>query len=142
MRLQEAQAVKELSLEEMVADLVDARAALKAQEEAIWYLERAVTEGMQERGATVVRTPAGEATLTTPVTYDYGILAGLREITPPDDLVGYTPEREVLKREPERWNMTQAKTLGRLSHDHAAIIEDAKIEGNPRVKFTEKKGAK
>jgi len=46
----------------------------------------------------------------------------------------------VVKREPEKWNMTQAKTLAKLSHDHAAIIEDAKMEGNARVKFTEKKG--
>ena len=55
-------------------------------------------------------------------------------------MVGYTPEREVVKVEPERWNMTQAKTLAKLSHDHAAIIEDAKIYGNPKVKFEMKKG--
>ena len=57
-------------------------------------------------------------------------------------MVGYTPEREVVKVEPEKWNMTQGKTLAKLSHDHAAIIEDAKIHGDPRVKFTEKKGAR
>jgi len=140
MRLQEAQAVTELSLEEMVGELVGARAALKGQEEAIWYLERAVIEGMQERGATVVRTDGGEATLTTPVSYDYGILARLREITPPDDLVGYTAEHDEVRRVPEKWNMTRAKTLAHLSHDHAEILCDAQIYGSPRVKLTEKKG--
>ena len=140
MKLAEAQRTINLSLEELVDELVEARAALKAQEQAVYYLERAVVEGMEDRGATVVRTDAGEATLTVPMSYDYAKLAALREITSPDDLVGYTPEREITKVEPERWNMTQGKTLARLSRDHAAIIEDAKIEGNPRVKFTEKKG--
>ena len=142
MRLQETQAVRDLSLEDLVGELVEARASLKSQEASVYYLERALVEGMEARGATVVKTDGGEATLTIPVSYDYGILAKLREITSPDDMVGYTPEREVVKREPERWNMTQAKALSKLSHDHAQIVEDAKIYGNPKVKFTEKKGAK
>jgi len=140
MRLSEAQRTINLSLEELVDELVEARAALKAQEQAVYYLERAVVEGMEDRGATVVRTDAGEATLTVPMSYDYATLARLREITSPDDMVGYTPEREVVKREPEKWNMTQAKKMARLSHDHAAIIEDAKIPGNPRIKFEAKRG--
>ena len=140
--LSEAQRTIGLDLEEMVTELVAARATLRAQEQAVHYLQRAVIEGMQDRGATVVKTENGEATLTTPVTYDYGTLARLREITSPDDMVGYQPDREVVKVEPEKWNMTQAKRLARLSHDHAAIIEDAKIYGDPRVKFTEKKGAR
>jgi len=140
MRLSEAQQVRDLTLEEIVGELVQARESLESQQATVYYLERSLIEGMQARGATVVKTDEGEATLTTPVSYDYGILARLREITSPDDMVGYTPEREVVKREPEKWNMTQAKTLAKLSHDHAAIIEDAKMEGNARVKFTEKKG--
>ena len=142
MRLIEADRVLDLSLEDLVEELVEARAKLKAQDEVVWLLERAVVEGLQDRGATVVKTEDGEATLTTPVTYDYGILSGLREITGPDELVGYTPEREVVKGEPEKWNLTQAKTLAKLSHAHAGIIEDAKIYGNPKVKFTEKKGGR
>ena len=106
----------------------------------MWYLEKATIEGMEERGATLVKTDAGEATLRTPVSYDYGKLAALREITSPDDLIGYTPEREVVKVERERWNMTQGKTLAKLSSNHAMIIEDAKIYGDPQIKFTEKKG--
>ena len=141
MRLTEVAQTVDMTVEELVAELVEARASLRSQEASVYYLERAVVQGMQERGATVAKISAGEATLTTPVTYDYGILARLREITSPDDLVGYTPEREIVKVEPERWNMTQAKTLAKLSHDHSGIIEDAKIYGNPKVKFTAKKGA-
>jgi len=140
LRLSEAQAVRDLSLEDLVEELVRARESLASQQEAVWYIEKAVVEGMQERGATVVRALGGEATLITPVTYDYGILGRLREITSPDDMVGYTPEREVVKREPEKWNMTAAKTLAKLSHGHSGIIEDAKIYGNPKIKFEMKKG--
>ena len=142
MRLSEVQHTLDMSLEDMVDELVEARANLKRQEEVVYYVERAVVEAMQDRGASIVKTDGGSARLTRPVSYDYSVLAGLREITSPDDLVGYTPEREVVKREAERWNMTQAKALSKLSHDHAQIVEDAKIYGSPRVSFTEKKGAK
>ncbi len=140
MRLSDVQHTVDLSLEELVDELVAARATLAAQQQAVWYLEKAAIEGMKERGATVVKTDAGEATLRTPVSYDYGKLAQLREITCPGDLVGYTPEREVVKVERERWNMTQGKTLAKLSSQHRAIIEDAKIYGDPQIKFKERKG--
>ena len=142
MRLSEAQHTVDMTVEELVAELVEARASLRSQEASVYYLERAVVEAMQDRGASIVKTDAGTARLTTPVSYDYSVLAGLREITSPDDLVGYTPEREVGKREAERWNMTQAKTLANLSHQHRAIIDDAKIYGDPRVKYEAKKGGR
>ena len=140
MRLSDVQHTVDLSLEELVDELVAARATLAAQQQAVWYLEKAAIEGMKDRGATLVKTDAGEATLRTPVSYDYGKLAALREITSPDDLIGYTPEREVTKTEPERWNMTQGKTLAKLSSNHADIIENAKIYGDPQIKFKERKG--
>ena len=71
MRLDAIQHTVDLSLEELVDELVAARAILAVQQQAVWYLEKAVIEGMQERGATLVKTDAGEATLRTPVLYDY-----------------------------------------------------------------------
>jgi len=87
-RLSEVQHTLDLTLEEMVDELVEARANLKRQEEVVYYVERAVVEAMQDRGASIVKTDAGTARLTTPVSYDNSVLAGLREITSPDDLVG------------------------------------------------------
>ena len=147
MRLSEAQPaedklVQDLTLEEIVGELMRARESLESQQATVYYLERSLVEGMQERGATLVKTDAGEATLRTPVSYDYAKLAALREITGPDDLVGYTPEREVVKREPERWNMTVAKTLSKLSSDHAAIIESAKKYGRSKIQFKAKRGGR
>jgi hypothetical protein len=133
MNLKAIDHIVDLSLEEMVVALADARAALRAQEELVWYIERAAIEGMRERGATVVKTEAGQARLVTPVSYDYSRLAQLREITGPDDLVGYTAEHEVTRVVPESWNMTKAKPLARLSSAHAEVIEAAKIPGAPRI---------
>ena len=124
MKLSSIEHTVDLSLEQLVAELVEARATLEAQKQAVWYLERA----------------ASEAVLHRPISYDYNILAQLREITCPGDLVGYTPQRDVTTTEPERWNMTQAKPLAKLSSDHADIIEDAKILGQPKIRFAEKKG--
>ena len=142
MRLSEVQHTLDLSVEELVEELVRARESLASQQATVYYIERALVEAMQERGATVVKTDGGEARLATPVTYDYGILARLREITPPDDLVGYTAEHDEVRRVPEKWNMTKAKTLAHLSHDHAEILCDAQILGNPQVKFETKKGGR
>ena len=139
MKLSEAQKIHDLSLEEVIEELADARGQLEAQQQAIYLLERSAIEGMEKLGATVVMGEDWEATLSTPISYDYSILARLREITSPDDLKGYTPERDVVKREAERWNMTQAKTLSKLSHQHREIIEDAKIPGFPRITIKKKK---
>jgi hypothetical protein len=140
--LPEDKLVQDLTLEEIVGELVQARESLESQQATVYYLERSLVEGMEERGATVVRTGEGEAKLTTPVSYDYGILAGLREITGPDDLAGYTPEHEEVRQVPERWNMTVAKTLSKLSHQHREIIEDAKIYGRSKIQFKAKRGGR
>ena len=142
MRLSEAQQVKDLTLEEIVGELVQARESLESQQATVYYLERSLVEGMEKRGATVVRTDEGEAKLSTPVSYDYGILAGLREITSPDDLVGYTPEHEEVRQVPEKWNLTQAKTLSHLSRQHREIIENAKIYGRSKIQFKAKRGGR
>ena len=140
MQLSEIKDTRELTLEELVDQLETVRQKARNLKEAVWYLEKAVIEGMQERGATVVKTPQGTATLESKVSYDPNILAKLREITSPADLVGYTAQREVVSVEPEKWNLSKAKVLGKLSHAHQAIIDDARIDGVPFVKFRRKEG--
>lgn len=138
MRLSDVASTRDASVEDLVADLVIARAALRDQEAKCYYLERSIIEAMEQRGATVVKTQQVDAKLVTPVTYDYGKLAALREITSADDLVGYTPAQDVTISRGERWNMTQAKSLARLSADHAAIIESARIPGASGIKLDRK----
>jgi len=136
MRLTYADVVHTSTTDEVVAELVDVRAKIKALQEAEYLLGRQIVETMEADGSERMRTPAGIVTLPRSVTYDASILAGLREITDPADLDGiYTPEHEEVKRVPERWNMSKGRKLLKHSADHAAIIEDAKIYGSPKVKI-------
>jgi hypothetical protein len=48
MEYKQIEHARDLTVEELAAELVAARAALKQQEEVIWYLERAVAEATPE----------------------------------------------------------------------------------------------
>ena len=136
MRLTYADAVHTSTTDEVVAELVDVRERIKAMQEAEYLLSRQIIETMERDGSTRMRTPSGIVTIPRSVTYDASILAGLREVTDPADLDGiYTPEHEEVKRVPEAWNMSKGRKLLKHSADHAAIIEDAKIYGSPKVKI-------
>ena len=136
MRLTYADAVHTSTTDEVVAELVDVRKRIEAMKEAEYLLSREIIEAMEKDGSERMRTPSGIVTMPRSVTYDASILAGLREITDPADLEGiYSPEHEEVKRVPEAWNMAKGRKLLKHSSDHAAIIEDAKIYGVPRVKI-------
>tara|TARA_Y100000310_G_scaffold311631_1_gene358093 strand:+ start:226 stop:693 length:468 start_codon:yes stop_codon:yes gene_type:complete len=135
-RLEAATGTKDATIDEAVEQLVDVRARIKALEEAEYILSRHVTEAMEAEGSERMRTPAGIVTIARSVSYDASILAALREITDPADLDGvYTPAHEEVRKVPERWNMTKGRKLLKFSGDHAAIIEDAKIYGSPRIQI-------
>ena len=127
-----------ISLDEAVEQLAECRKQLRRFGEVEYLLSREVIEQMDSIGSTESRVTIGKVALSRPVTYDNNVLAGLREITSPEDLDGaYTPPHEVVKRVPETWNMTKGRRLKKLSNQHAGIIEDAKIYGRPRIKIEE-----
>ena len=136
MRLEAANGIVDATLDEVVVELVDVRARIKALEEAEYILSRHVTEAMEAEGSERMRTPAGIVTIARSVSYDASILAALREITDPADLDGiYYPEHEETKTVPEKWNRAKGRRLLKFSCDHAAIIGDAKIYGAPRIQI-------
>ena len=129
----------DFTFDELVEELVNVKKRIENMKEGQWMLERRILEVMQERGATVAKADGHDVTITRSVSYDAGILAALREITPPDDLERiYYPEHDEVVRKPEKWNMQQGRRLAKLGHEHAAIIEDAKIYGNPTIKIKER----
>ena len=139
MRLSEAQAVRDETIDEVVASLIETQAQIRGLREAEYLLQQTILEAMAVEGSERLRTDAGIVTINRSVTYDASILAQLREITDPADLVGmYTPEHEEVKRVPEAWNMSKGRKLAKYSAEHAAIIEDARIYGSPRIKIVEK----
>jgi len=139
MELTQLEEAVDFTFDELVEELVNVKKRIENMREGQWMLERRILEVMEERGATVAKADGYDVTITRSVSYDAGILAALREITPPEDLERiYYPEHDEVVRKPEKWNMQQGRRLAKLGHEHAAIIEDAKIYGNPAIKIKER----
>ena len=139
MELTQLEEAVDFTFDELVEELVNVKKRIENMREGQWMLERRILEVMEERGATVAKTERHDVVISRSVSYDAGILAALREITPPEDLERiYYPEHDEVVRKPEKWNMQQGRRLAKLGHEHAAIIEDAKIYGNPAIKIKER----
>ena len=136
MELTQLEQAVDFTFDELIQELVNVKKRIENMKEGQWMLERRILEVMEERGATVAKAESHDVTITRSVSYDAGILAALREITSPDDLERiYYPAHDEVVRKPEKWNMQQGRRLAKLGHEHAAIIEDAKIYGNPTIKI-------
>ena len=119
-------------LGELIDQMKDIEDKLENLGEVHRILYRSIMEEMEEQGATIARSETNVAKLTPRVTYNSTILAKLREITDPEDLIGvYKPEHEEVRRVPEKWNMSKGRKLLKLGHEHQAIIDDAKQFGLP-----------
>ena len=139
MELTQLEEAVDFTFDELVEELVNVKKRIENMKEGQWMLERRILEVMEERGATVAKADNYDVTITRSVSYDAGILAALREITSPDDLERiYYPAHDEVVRKPEKWNMQQGRRLAKLGHEHAEIIEGAKIFGNPTVKVKER----
>ena len=132
--------VKGLSAQETAEQLMNVREKLRELRQVERFLTVSVVEGMEEIGATKLRTEKGIVQKMVPVSdYDLGTLAKLREITSPEDLEGvYIPEHTELV--PEKWDGRRLKKVRAFGNEHAAIIDDAEIRGNPRIILVEEKG--
>ena len=139
MKVEQLEEAVDFTFDELVEELESVTQKLRNLDEARWMLERRVIEVMEADGATEAHVEAGTVVLSRPVTYDYSILAHLREITAPTDLADcYTPEHDETTRKPEKWDMTKAKKLAKLGNSHRGILDDAKIYGRPKIVVTQK----
>ena len=139
-------AVKEFARQDDPADesLIATWGALDEAAQALGnvrgHIEMAITHRMDDRGAKELPHAEFEVKMTegTP-SWDVSILAGLREITSPDDLEGsYFPAHEETVQVPEKWNMTKAKTLARFGDEHGSILERARLPGPSRLRIKRK----
>lgn len=137
MELKNIDSARDLTLEETAQELFELRGKIKNLHELERYLTVAVVEGLKEMGATRFRIPEGLVLMTEPVVdYDRSIMAGLREITDPEDLKGaYVPEHSKIV--PEKWDGRGLKRLKNFGADHRDIINDGEIRGNPRITLTQ-----
>ena len=138
MRIADLNSVIDLDIEGLVKALADTKAVIKNMEQARYLVETRLIEMMEDTGATVATTSSHVVKMTMPVTYDYNILARLREITDPQLLEEcYEPAGEKVVKTPEKWNMTKAKKLGAYGSEHASIINDPRILQRPRISVSQ-----
>jgi hypothetical protein len=128
--------------EALIRQWVDSTTALAKLQDDIGRIEMELTHRMEARGATAIDDPDYVVTLKEgSPTWDYGKLAGLREVTSPEQLEGsYFPEHPETRVVPEKWNMTKAKTLGRFGSVHTDILARARITGPRRLKISQNSG--
>jgi PHP family Zn ribbon phosphoesterase len=139
MNYQDVKVTKGKTVSELIDEMAIVEEKLESLGKVHLFLYRAIIEGMEEMKATLAKSEKYAAELTPKISYDSSVLAKLREITDPSDLDGvYTPEHEEVKKVPEKWNMVKGKKLLKLGNDHQAIIDDAKIFGNPSLKIYKK----
>ena len=135
MNYRQVEDTSDATIPELIDQIKGVEDKLENLGEAHYLLYRQIIEEMEKDGATIARSENHVAKLTPKVSYDSTILAKLREITDPEDLDGvYTPEHEEVRKVPEKWNMTKGRALVIFGNAHSAIIEDAKIFGNPTLK--------
>ena len=123
------------SLVDMIVEAVDFREKLE-------YL---IMRHLEAIGATAMRGEDSELILQKSLKgWDYGKLAGLREMFSQEDLSHdnegnyspiYQPESEEMKlvKTPEKWDMGRGKRLLKYGREVEDIIESAREEGNPRI---------
>jgi len=107
------------------------------------HIEMELTTRMEARGATAIDHPNYEVMRKegTP-SWDYGKLAGLRELVAPGELAaGFTPEHDEIVHVPDAWNMTRIKPLVKYGGNVAAIIKGARLPGRMGLSIKRKREA-
>ena len=106
-------------------------------------LEYEVIQRAQARGAKAIITERYTAELEASVTYDQSRFTPLLEALPEEGVKdAYAPEHEVTQTVPAKWNTQKAiKWANKVGGKALNIITEARMEGAPRVKLTEKVAA-
>lgn len=110
--------------------------------ERLGHIEWELTCMMQAEGATALSHPDYEVRLASRPTYDYGKLAPLRELIPQAEIdKACIPEHKETVTVPEKWDMRTALTFKKFGRDVEAILDGARVDGEPRISIKPKKGA-
>jgi hypothetical protein len=106
---------------------------------AIYEIKAILKESMLRDGATEIPLRDGvNARLTETVKYNSRILAGVKELISPDELISsgaLIPEHQ--KTVPEQFNATKLKGFAKRGRDVAKIINQAREVSNTRVQIRE-----
>src|SRR3990167_7235021 len=109
--------------------------ALAECQQVLHRIQQELERRMLDREATEIAHPSIECRLEkgTP-TWDYGKLAALLEMLPPDVIsTAWTAPYDEMVHFEEKWNMTKAKTFKRFGANVTKVIDDATIPGRSRL---------
>ena len=92
---------------------------------------------MEDRGATSIPSERFRCELVSDTSYDRTRFTPLKEIFLDGDLEKcWTPATKVLQTVPESWNTVKVKAMAtRYGAEALAVVERARVEGRPRLKF-------
>lgn len=124
-------------LNTLIERYLEADAAVTDAMQRRWLIQREITETMERSRAREFEGPAGKATVSAVYEYDTGRLVPLRE-----HLSAAEWERLWTQPKPPlpRIDKRQANKLMKRGGEILAILEAARIDGEPKLKITPKDG--
>jgi hypothetical protein len=127
--------------EALVGAWVEASKEAAEWRERVGRIEWELTRMMQADGATALSHPDYDVVLKYRPTYDPAKLAGLRELVPESELGrAFTPEHTETVTVAARWDMRKALTLKKFGADVVAVLEGARVMGEPKISIKSKEG--
>ena len=121
--------------DDLLADFVAIDGGITMLGEQRQRIQQELERRMLEREATEILHPSIECRLEkgTP-TWDYGKLAKLRELLPPEVIdTAWSAAHQETVDVPEKWNMVKAKTFAKYGGEIADVIAKATIPGRSRL---------
>ena len=113
-----------------------ARANLEAQQQFVGHCEQELYRRMGDRGATAIPDNTYVCELKAQNTYIQEALTPLKEVLVEADLnsVLIAAHQETVD-VPDKWNTVKILRLGRRQPEVRAILDQARIEGRPKLTF-------
>ena len=125
----------------LIGAWVEASREAAEWKERLGRIEWELTRMMQDDGATALPHPEYDVALTYRPTYDYGKLAGLRELVPQAEIDrAFVPEHKETVTVKDRWDMRKALTFKKFGREVEAVLDGARVMGEPKISIKPKGG--
>lgn len=129
-----------LGNDDLLARIAAWKRTIEVAQQGLYLLEQEALARMERNGATSIPSEKWVCELVQRDTYDQAGLAPLKEIFGSADMLAcFTPEHREIVVVPDKWETVTVKKLARkYGTESLAVVERARVEGRPRLKFSEK----
>jgi hypothetical protein len=140
MNYSQAVQTRDLTMDELAADLSKIRADIHRLKEAEWLLSQQIIEEMDLTQATLAETTEGTVEIQRRYRYDQAAFRPLMEMMSEEDLIehgAYKPSHtEVV---PAKWVTAKVKALTNRGREYSDIVERARYIERTTIKLTPNK---